>query len=98
MAQLVNSTLLIPPAVTTLRTEHALAAWRAARNKHVDCAFTLLSFMQPQDHYQLLGQNKSLGMLTAIPHNSRYPQTAQQIISTLNSPIIREKLRRYGYL
>lgn len=96
VGQLVSASVNLPSTLHVTRAAHALAAWRLARSKQVDCAFTMRGLMQHTDNYQIIPK-KTVQLIGAIPHTSQHPQQAAQILALMQSPMVRAKLRRFGY-
>lgn len=96
VGQLVAQTVQLPNTLAVTRAAHALAAWRLARSKQVDCAFTMRGLMQHTDNYQIIPK-QTVQLIGAIPSNSTHATQAAKILSLMQSPMVRAKLRRFGY-
>ena len=96
VGQLMAESVHLPATLEVKRAAHALAAWRLARSKQVDCAFTMRGLMQHTDNYQIIPK-KTVQLIGAIPSISQHPTQAAQILALMQSPMVRAKLRRFGY-
>jgi ABC-type molybdate transport system substrate-binding protein len=96
VGKLVAATARVSHSTTWLRAEHALGAWRMARTGQADCAFTMLALMSPTDRYNMI-PNQSLALISAIPRHSLYAIQAMQVVSLLQSPLIKARIRSRGY-
>jgi hypothetical protein len=52
--------------------------------------------MQHTDNYQIIPK-KTVQLIGAIPSISQHPTQAAQILALMQSPMVRAKLRRFGY-
>lgn len=96
VGQLVAQSVTLPERIQVTRADHALAAWRLARSKQVDCAFTTRGLMQHGDNYQIISK-QTVQLIGAIPTQSQRSTQSAHILALMQSPIVRAKLRRFGY-
>jgi ABC-type molybdate transport system substrate-binding protein len=96
VGKIVAATVRVAHPIEWVRAEHALGAWRLARNGQADCAFTVLSMMHAADRYNMM-PNQSVALVSAIPTHSRYAEQAMKVIQLLQSPLIKARIRSRGY-
>ncbi|MEC7120050.1 MAG: substrate-binding domain-containing protein [Pseudomonadota bacterium] len=96
VGQLIQRSVRIPAAIETIYAEHSLHAWRLAKSQQVDCAFTMIGMMQSTDQYQAIYQHY-IEMIAAIPTNSTQTELAERLLDLLDSPMIRARIKTFGY-